>query len=208
MRRLPGAPRAVAVLLLAVMVAALLGSCGTARVTRGTVRFVREDEAVRARPVITLVSVPGPNSDTLRLRLTRKLLAPVYEADVTEEQARSMDLRNIVVIALGAISGGGIRLGTREGTTIVRGEPRRIKDLDEVEQAWAGGTVRFDGADGAARELTADGEGWIRVRVVDLVPVTAVDRDVRLTVSAAIGAERDTKIVDVDRETIGRWRGR
>lgn len=204
----PDRLRAVAVVLLALLVTGLLDGCASrTRVTRETVRFVREDEVVRARPVITVVSAPGPSSDALELRLTRKVFAPVYEADVTEEQARTLDLRNIFVIALGAVSGGMIRLRTTEGTTIVRGQPRRIQDLGEVEQPWAGGVVRVENG-GATKELTSGADGVARARLAELVPATGDAGPVRLTVSAAIGAERESTTIELDRETVSRWRGR
>lgn len=199
--------RRLAVFLLAISAFALATACASSRVRRETVRFVKEDEAVFTRPVVTVVGAPTGTDPVLRLRLTRKVLAPLYEVDVTEEQARALELRNVFVIALAAISGGGITLGTREGTTIVRSQPRKVKDLEEIEQPWTAGIARIEIAGAAATEIQADRDGGIRVRVPDLLlglpaePTTAL----RLAISAAIGRERDAKVVEIPLDTLRRW---
>jgi hypothetical protein len=184
-----------------------LGVSACTRVTRETVRFVKQDEALRTEPIITVIAVPTAEKDELQLRLSRKIQAALYEMEVTKEQARTLDIKHILVVAIASISGGGITFDTGTGTTTVNGQPRKIKDVDEVEQSWPGGTVTLTAEQGPTTQLTAGADGVVLVRLTDVlasVPRSS-DAGLRLTLSATSGREQTTKTVEIAPDVVRRW---
>jgi hypothetical protein len=185
----------------------VVSACATTTVKHETIRFVNEAEAVRLQPVVTILTAPTQADDELTLRLTRKVHGPLYEVDVTEEQARAVDVRRIAVIALATVSGGIINFTTTEGKTIVRSLPRKIKDVEEVEEAWPSARATLD-IDGVGQsQLASDRDGRISVRIAPLLrllnrrPAGAL----RMTLSASNGVETDTKVVELAADIFQGW---
>lgn len=185
----------------------VVSACATTTVKHETIRFVNEAEAVRLQPVVTILTAPTQADDELTLRLTRKVHGPLYEVDVTEEQARAVDVRRIAIVALATVSGGIINFTTTEGKTIVRSLPRKIKDVEEVEEAWPAARATLD-IDGVGQsQLASDRDGRISVRIAPLLrllnrrPAGAL----RMTLSASNGVETDTKVVELAADIFQGW---
>ncbi len=195
-------------LALLLAVSFLAGSgCATTRVTHQTVRFVNEGEAVRVQPIVTILSAPTNADDELKVRLTRRVHAPLYEVEVTEEEARALDVRHIAVVALTTVSGGLINFTTTEGKTIVRGRPRKIKDVEAVEQPWPSANATLD-IEGIVRsQLSSDRDGNVSIRLGQILK--ALNRRppgaLRVTVSASTGIETAAQVVELPAEVLRAW---
>ena len=197
---------------LAVCLAIALAVTGCAtpqvrQVKHETIRFVNESEAVRLQPVVTILSAPTAANDELKIRLTRKVHGPLYEVEVTEEEARSMDVRRIFVVALTTVTAGGINFSTSESKTIVRSQPKKIKDVEEVEQPWPSANARLDIEGITQTQLASDPDGLISIRIGQILK--ALNRRpagaLKLTVSASNGVETDTKLVELGAEALRSW---
>lgn len=198
--------RSAVFLTLSVIVAA---GCATATVKHSTVRFVNESEAVRLQPVVTILASPTKSDDELRLRLTRKVHAPLYEVDVTEEQARTLDVRRIFVVAFTSLTGGGVSVSTTDGKTIIRGRPRKVKDVEVIEEPWPSASATID-IEGVTRsQLASDGDGRAAMKIGPILK--ALNRRptgaLKLTVSASNGVETDTKVIEVAADALAAWFG-
>ena len=185
----------------------VVAGCATATVKHETVRFVNESEAVRLQPVVTILSAPTGADDELKVRLTRKIHAPLYEVEVTEEQARTLDPRRIFVVALTTVTGGGFNFSTTEGKTIVRSQPKKIKDVEVIEQPWPSANAKLDIEGVTQTQLASDPDGRIAIRIGQILK--ALNRRpagaLKLTVSASNGVETDTKVVEVAADTLKAW---
>lgn len=194
-------------LALLLAISSVVSGCATATVKHETVRFVNESEAVRLQPVVTILSAPTAADDELKVRLTRKIHAPLYEVEVTEEQARAMDVRRIFVVALTTVTAGGINFSTSEGKTIVRSQPKKIKDVEEIEHPWSSATAKLDIEGVTQTQLSSDPDGRISIRIGQILK--ALNRRpagaLKLTVSASNGVETDTKVVEVGADTLRSW---
>ena len=189
--------------------AALLTAAGCAKptVTHDTMRFVNESEAVLVHPVVTILNAPTRADDELKVRLSRKIRGPLYEVDVTQEEVRGIDVRRIIVVAVTSVTGIGVNLNTTSGTTTVQGRPRKIKDVEEIDEPWpsAHATLAIDGI--APSQLSPDRDGTISVRISPILkalnhrPAGAL----KLTLSVSNGVATDTKVVEVAQDTVQSW---
>ena len=85
--------------------------------------------------------------------------------------------------------------------------PRKIKDVEEVEEAWPAARATLD-IDGVTQsQLSSDRDGRISVRIAPLLrllnhrPVGAL----RMTLSASNGVETDTKVVELTPDILQGW---
>src|SRR5437762_2098801 len=126
----------------------------------GKVQFVDQKATVRVAPVISLAATPTVTDPTLKIQVARKVQAPVYEAEETDEVATEVnfDPTRPIAFLFDTLFGEGLRLLTQPerlagaltglestvlGTKRVRSEPRRTSETQEIVEPWKAGAVTF-----------------------------------------------------------------
>ena len=209
--------RYLPVLLLAVLASACTYTVNT---PAGKVRFVEEKEAVRVAPVLSLASTPTKTDPTLTVHLTKKVHAPIYEAEQTDEVSTEVnfDPTSPIAFLLDALFGDGLTLfgepdklrraltgieTTVLGSRRVRSEPRRTSELQEILGPWKAGAVTIDIDNAVSRWVVADDGGVVSVNLAEEIGLMQTyPRDaLNVTVSAVTATDRDDKAFRLDLET-------
>src|SRR5947207_7512724 len=126
----------------------------------GTVQFVDDKTPLRVAPLVHLEATPTSVDPTLAIQLARRLHAPIYEADETDEVATEMsfDPTRPIAFLFEALFGDGLAQLTPErlagaltgfeptvrGKTRVRSAARPTAQTREVVEPWKAGAVTID----------------------------------------------------------------
>jgi hypothetical protein len=196
------------------------GCTYTVNMPAGKVQFVDDKAPVRVAPMLTLAATPTATDPTLKVQLSRKLHAPVYEAEETDEVANevSFDPTRPIVFLFDTLFGEGLRLLTQPerlagaltglestvlGTKRVRSEPRRTSKTEEIVEPWKAGAVTIDIDHAVSRWVVADDAGTVSVNLADeIARLPTYPRDaLNVAVSTATATERDEKAFRLDLAT-------
>ena len=208
-------------LLQALLFVALNTGCTyTVNMPAGTIQVVDDKAPVRVVPVVRLDATPTRVDPTLAIQLARRVHAPVYEADETDEVARQVnfDPTRPIAFLFEALFGDGLALLTQperlagaltgvestvRGTTRVRSAPRPTAQTREVLEPWRAGAVTIDIDNVVSRWIVADDAGLVRVNFADeIARLPSYPRDgLNVTVSALTPGDRDDKTFRLDVDT-------
>ena len=186
----------------------------------GKVQFVDQKAPVRVTPVISLAATPTVTDPTLKIQVARKVQAPVYEAEETDEVATEVnfDPTRPIAFLFDTLFGEGLRLLTQPerlagaltglestvlGTKRVRSEPRRTSETQEIVEPWKAGAVTIDIDNAVSRWIVADDAGVVSVNLADeIARLPTYPRDaLNVAVSTATATERDEKAFRLDLDT-------
>jgi hypothetical protein len=186
----------------------------------GKVQFVDQRAPERVVPVLTLAATPTASDPTLKIQVVRKVHAPVYEAEETDEVATEVNFDPTRPIALlfDTLFGEGLRVLTQPerlvgaltglestvlGTRRVRSEPRRTSQTQEIVEPWNAGAVTVDIDNAVSRWIVADDAGVITLNLADeIARLPTYPRDaLTVAVSTATATDGDEKTFRVDLDT-------
>jgi hypothetical protein len=208
------------VLQLLVLCVVASGCAYTVNTPAGKVQFVDQKAPVRVAPVITLAATPTASDPTLKVQVDRKVQAPVYEADETDEIASEVnfDPTRPIAFLFDTLFGEGLRLLTQPerlagaltglestvvGTKRVRSEPRRTSETKEIVEPWKAGAVTIDVDKTVSRWIVADDAGIVSVNLAEeIARLPTYPRDaLNVAVSTATATDRDEKAFRLDVDT-------
>jgi hypothetical protein len=208
------------VLQLLVLCVVASGCAYTVNTPAGKVQFVDQKAPVRVAPVITLAATPTASDPTLKVQVDRKVQAPVYEADETDEIASEVnfDPTRPIVLLFDTLFGEGLRVLTQPerivgaltglestvlGTRRVRSEPRRTSQTREIVEPWKAGAVTIDIDNAVSRWIVADDAGIVSINLADeIARLPTYPRDaLNVAVSTATATDRDEKAFRLDLDT-------
>jgi hypothetical protein len=192
----------------------------TVNTPAGKVQFVDQKTPDRVAPVLSLAATPTASDPTLKIQVARRLQAPVYEAEETDEVATEVNFDPTRPIALlfDTLFGEGLRVlmqperlvgaltgleSTVLGTKRVRSEPRRTSQTREIVEPWKAGAVTIDIDNAVSRWIIADDAGIVSVNLADeIARLPTYPRDaLNVAVSTATATDRDEKAFRLDLDT-------
>ncbi|PYO22578.1 MAG: hypothetical protein DMD85_11145 [Candidatus Rokuibacteriota bacterium] len=161
----------------------------------GKVQFVDQKAPVRVAPVISLAATPTVTDPTLKIQVARKVQAPVYEAEETDEVATEVnfDPTRPIAFLFDTLFGEGLRLLT---------QPERLAGA-LTGLPWKAGAVTIDIDNAVSRWIVADDAGVVSVNLADeIARLPTYPRDaLNVAVSTATATERDEKAFRLDLDT-------
>jgi hypothetical protein len=186
----------------------------------GKVQFLDDKAPVRVAPVLILSATPTATDPTLTIRVARKVPAPVWEADETDEVLSevSFDPTRPITFLFDALFGEGLTVFARPqrlagaltglestmlGSRRLRSEARRTSQLREVVEPWKAGAVTIDIDNAVSRWIVADDTGVVTMNLADEIGrmPSYPRRALTVTVSAATATDRDARTFRLDLDT-------
>ena len=186
----------------------------------GRVQFVDQSAPARVAPVLSLAATPTVNDPTLKVQVARKVQAPVYEAEESDEVATEVNFDPTRPIALlfDTLFGEGLRVlmqperivgaftgleSTVLGTRRVRSEPRRTSQTQEIVEPWKAGAVTIDIDNAVSRWIVADDAGVVTLNLADeIARLPTYPRDaLNVAVTTATATDREEKSFRLDLDT-------